>query len=142
MRAHKTQGQQARNHRDYRSHGKGRQKVSARFAQYSYILLAYLQVCIILHVFLSQGSSLPTQKLCTFLGWYTDVLGVKHKACRACRNRACVSIYNNSKRLSLTHLCKYTQDLQLMPRTKETRRPQRERQCVSSRWCFRLAQTF
>lgn len=97
---------------------KGRQELFARFPGYWCALLAALQVCSILRV-LSRGSWLLTQMLCEFLG-----LGAGRERQspwkNACKNSVHVAIYNNSRRLSLTHGSKYPQDLQRSPRTKET----------------------
>ena len=107
---------------------KGRQELFARFPGYLYALLAILQACSILHV-LSRGSWLLTQKLCKFLGWS---VGRERQSPwkNACKNSVHVAIYNNSMRLSLTHDWKYAQDLQHLPRTKETNEKQRHRQWI------------
>lgn len=61
-----------------------------------------------------------------------EVLGEKDKACEknAYKNSVRVAIYNNSMRLSLTHDCKYAQDLLCLPRTKETNEKQRHGQWI------------
>lgn len=79
----------------------GRQELFARFPGYLCALLAVLQVCSILHV-LSRGSWLLTQMLCEFLGCS---VGWERQSPwkNACKNSVHVAIYNNSRRLSLTH---------------------------------------
>lgn len=103
---------------------KGRQELFARFPGYLCALLAVLQVCSILRV-LSRGSWLLTQKLCEFLGCGIG-RGRQSPWKNACKNSVHVAIYNNSRRLSLTHGSKYPQDLQYLPRTKETNEKPRD----------------
>lgn len=108
---------------------KGRQDLFARFPGYLCALLAILQACSIQHV-LSRGSWLLTQKLCKFLGWSIGRQRQSLWKKKACKNSVHVAIYNNSMRLSLTHDCKYAQDLQHLLRTKETNANWRHRQWI------------
>lgn len=108
---------------------KGRQELFARFP-------GYLLVCL-------AGCSASVQYPACFVsrqliadsdaGWIPWLLCWAKRQSpwkNACKNSVHVAIYNNSRRLSLTHGSKNPQDLQYSPRTKETNEKHRCRQWI------------